>query len=174
VNWQSVASSLLILLGAAIMLVSILKSRGHFDAIPFVPAAARPVIRRHLTIHRYLMKFFLLGYLFVATSVLTQAGDIKSLAVGAVFFLGAVFVLIGVRLKARMLGEIQDTLQGLLPICSACKRIRSDEGDPGDQESWVQLETYLTNRTQAEFSHGMCPECMAEYYPDLRPLSRTV
>lgn len=45
-------------------------------------------------------------------------------------------------------------LSGLLPICSYCKRIR-DDGD-----YWQQLETYLGDHSEAEFSHGICPECL--------------
>ena len=45
-------------------------------------------------------------------------------------------------------------LSGLLPICSYCKRIRRDEGG-----SWQQLEAYLSEHSEAEFSHGICPEC---------------
>ena len=44
-------------------------------------------------------------------------------------------------------------LRGLLPICSYCKRIRSDE------DYWQQVETYITDRTDAAFSHGVCPNC---------------
>ena len=45
------------------------------------------------------------------------------------------------------------TLSGLLPICAWCKKIRNDEG------YWLQLEEYLTSHTNAQLSHGMCPEC---------------
>jgi len=44
-------------------------------------------------------------------------------------------------------------LQGLLPICSYCKRIRDD------RNYWQQLETYVTEHSGAVFSHGLCPEC---------------
>jgi hypothetical protein len=50
------------------------------------------------------------------------------------------------------LDEIR-TLQGLLPICSWCKKIRDDEG------LWTQVEHYLAEHTDASFTHGMCPEC---------------
>jgi hypothetical protein len=46
-------------------------------------------------------------------------------------------------------------LSGLLPICSWCKRIRNEAG------AWEQLETYIHNHSQAEFTHGMCQECAA-------------
>jgi hypothetical protein len=49
-------------------------------------------------------------------------------------------------------------LQGLLPICSFCKKIRTKE------EKWEQMESYITHHSQAEFSHGVCPECAQKHY----------
>lgn len=53
------------------------------------------------------------------------------------------------------------TLSGLLPICSSCKKIRDDGG------YWTQVERYLTEHTQAQFSHGLCPECFSALYPEI-------
>jgi len=50
------------------------------------------------------------------------------------------------------------TLSGLLPICSHCKKIRDDKG------YWNQIEAYIQKHSEAEFSHGMCPECSDELY----------
>ncbi len=58
------------------------------------------------------------------------------------------------------LSEIK-TLQGLIPICAHCKSIRDDQG------YWQQVEAYLDIHTDATFSHGFCPDCLAELYPDL-------
>jgi len=52
------------------------------------------------------------------------------------------------------------TLSGLLPICSNCKKIRDDKG------YWNQIESYIRDHSEAEFSHGICPECAKKYYPD--------
>lgn len=52
-------------------------------------------------------------------------------------------------------------LSGLLPICSSCKRIRDDKG------YWNQLEAYISMHSEAEFSHGICPECIEILYPEL-------
>ena len=52
------------------------------------------------------------------------------------------------------------TLHGLLPICANCKNIRDDEG------YWIQIESYIENRSDAHFSHGICPECAKRLYPD--------
>lgn len=51
------------------------------------------------------------------------------------------------------------TLSGLLPICSNCRRIRNDKG------YWERLEKYIQEHTDADFSHGICPECMEAIYP---------
>ena len=59
----------------------------------------------------------------------------------------------------RALAEIK-VLSGLLPICASCKRIRDDGGD------WTQLESYIHQHSQAEFSHGLCPECARNLFPD--------
>lgn len=59
------------------------------------------------------------------------------------------------------LDEIK-TLQGILPICSNCKNIRDDKG------SWSQIEAYIQNHSGAKFSHGICPQCAEELYPDMK------
>ena len=53
------------------------------------------------------------------------------------------------------------TLRGLLPICVSCKKIRDDSG------YWNQLESYLREHSEADFTHGLCPECAQRLYPDL-------
>ncbi|MBI4641265.1 MAG: response regulator, partial [Candidatus Tectomicrobia bacterium] len=60
------------------------------------------------------------------------------------------------RVAERILGLQEEVkqLEGLLPICSYCKKIR-DESD-----TWVQIEHYIATRTDAFFSHGICPECL--------------
>jgi len=52
-------------------------------------------------------------------------------------------------------------LEGMLPICSFCKRIRQEDG------SWRQLESYISERSWAYFSHTFCPQCGRRHYPDL-------
>jgi DNA-binding NtrC family response regulator len=52
-------------------------------------------------------------------------------------------------------------LKGLLPICAHCKKIRDDKG------YWNQIESYIRDHSEAEFSHSICQECAARYYPEL-------
>ena len=53
------------------------------------------------------------------------------------------------------------TLQGMLPICAHCKKIRDDQG------YWQQLEAYISQHSGAKFSHGVCPDCLKEHYAEL-------
>lgn len=70
--------------------------------------------------------------------------------------------------KERLVSELNDTLtkvktlRGLLPICSSCKKIRDDKG------YWNRIESYISRHSDLEFSHGICPDCKARLYPDLK------
>jgi hypothetical protein len=57
-------------------------------------------------------------------------------------------------------------LEGILPICSYCKKIRREETDPSDQTNWVQMECYISDKTDAMFSHSICPECLKRLYAE--------
>jgi len=57
-------------------------------------------------------------------------------------------------------------LSGFLPICSSCKRIRDDKG------YWNQIESYIRDHSEAEFSHGICPECAKKLYPEINLYKR--
>jgi DNA-binding response OmpR family regulator len=59
------------------------------------------------------------------------------------------------------------TLKGLLPICSNCKKIRRANSDPAQSKSWVNLEEYLYQHTEANFTHSICPDCIKKLYPEI-------
>lgn len=69
--------------------------------------------------------------------------------------------------REKLINELQEalkeikTLRGIIPICSNCKNIRNDEG------AWDRLEKYISEKSNAEFSHGICPDCVKKLYPDL-------
>jgi CheY-like chemotaxis protein len=65
------------------------------------------------------------------------------------------------RLISELLKAVAEikTLKGFIPICASCKKIRDDEG------YWDQLEAYIGKRTEAVFSHSICPECVEKLYP---------
>jgi len=60
----------------------------------------------------------------------------------------------------KALGEIK-VLSGLLPICSHCKKIRNDEG------YWQHIEKYISDHSNANFTHGICNECLHQFYPEI-------
>lgn len=68
--------------------------------------------------------------------------------------------------RKQMVTDLQEALsqvkilKGFLPICSRCKSIRDDQG------SWRQIESYIREHSEAEFSHGICPVCLKEFYPE--------
>jgi PAS domain S-box-containing protein len=74
--------------------------------------------------------------------------------------------------RKRLVSRLQKALanvkkmSGLLPICSSCKKIRDDNG------YWNQIEAYIRDRSEAEFSHSICPECRKKLYPELDQRSR--
>ena len=68
--------------------------------------------------------------------------------------------------KENLIIELQKTLSevkqlsGFLPICSSCKKIRDDEG------YWKEVETYISDHSETQFSHGICPDCIRKLYPE--------
>lgn len=74
--------------------------------------------------------------------------------------------------KGKLIAELQNalakikTLSGLLPICSYCKKIRDDKG------SWQQMELYVRDHTEAEFSHGMCPDCAKKAFKEVEEFKK--
>ncbi len=77
-----------------------------------------------------------------------------------------------VKMRTSKLLETNDQLQlaltevkklsGLLPICASCKKIRDDKG------YWNQIEIYIRNHSEADFSHSICPDCVTKLYPDFK------
>jgi hypothetical protein len=60
----------------------------------------------------------------------------------------------------KALGEVK-TLGGLIPICANCKKVRNDDG------YWSQIESYIHDHSDADFSHSICPDCAKKLYPDI-------
>ena len=67
--------------------------------------------------------------------------------------------------REKLITKLQDalneikTLKGIIPICASCKKIRDDKG------YWNQIEIYIKEHSDADFSHGICPECAKKLYP---------
>ncbi len=104
-----------------------------------------------------------------------QTRHIKTIAIGyfSIWILGLSGIFLSFRLstkeyreRSRLIDELQQalgevkTLKGLIPICSSCKNVRNDEG------YWDQIEKYIRDRSDADFSHCICPDCMKKLYPE--------
>jgi hypothetical protein len=63
-------------------------------------------------------------------------------------------------LQTRELGKKVTVLEGILPICASCKRIRNEKGE------YEEIEKYITEHSEAIFSHGVCSECSKKLYPE--------
>ena len=93
------------------------------------------------------------------------AGRMVSLAL-ATTFRGIVIIILALwfaRLAEfeRSLERRVKVLEGLVPICSFCKNIRNEAGE------WERLENYISRRSEAEFSHAVCPSCSEKHYADV-------
>lgn len=93
-----------------------------------------------------------------------------SLSIAAILVgFGLTVVLVQSRMNQMLENIIVEsrTLKGLLPICAHCKKIRDDEG------YWNQIEVFIHEHSEAEFSHGICYDCAIEFYPDIDFSSET-
>lgn len=96
-----------------------------------------------------------------------EAGTIQGISflftIIGIIIIGFSLVISNAHRIEQDLQQIQDeikTLTGMLPICSHCKKIRNDVGD------WEQLENYISQHSEAFFSHSLCPECAKKHYPE--------
>jgi hypothetical protein len=102
---------------------------------------------------------------FIKAGLICGLLGISAIMIGTVIFIKVTEPLI-VKLHdtiAELKNALADVnqLSGLLPICAYCKKIRDDKG------YWNQIEAYLQKHTEAEFSHGICPDCEKKFYADL-------
>lgn len=74
-------------------------------------------------------------------------------------FLLFVYLISRTARQHRALQQEVRVLRGLLPICSFCKKIRNEANE------WTHLEQYLSDHSEAQFSHGLCPDCLRQHYP---------
>jgi hypothetical protein len=109
---------------------------------------------------------------FLSPGELTWWEDVWNVTMRSGVFV--LFALVLARIKADHLREVKlnadlqaallevKQLSGLLPICAWCKRIRDDSSE------WESIETYITDHSAADFTHGICPECAQRVHPALQ------
>jgi AmiR/NasT family two-component response regulator len=92
-----------------------------------------------------------------------SAPDIERAIIIAVARFGDLMELRRLNIELQLALDSVKVLNGLLPICASCKKIRDDKG------YWEGVETYIKKHTDVEFSHGLCPDCITRLYPEYKP-----
>lgn len=162
----------IIIISVTLQLISVLLAfrliaitKRHNVGLMIISAIALMAFRRFISLYRALS----------GEDIKTDVpAEIIACVVSALFLLGIVYVtkvmLAANKIekeKETLIFELQDalgtikTLQGILPICSSCKKIRDDKG------YWNQIEAYISEHSQAEFSHGLCEDCAKRLYPKI-------
>lgn len=167
---QKFVSCFLVFFGTVIMLLSLVRTKELKKLMPFVPDRHRGHLLRYLKLHRGLIVFFFFGYILVLVAVAVNYSMIGEFVLSIILFFGSIFVFTVITVQSRLLSEVQNTLQGILPICANCKKIRIEGGNSKDHNAWKSIEHYISEKTDVGFSHGYCPECFEE---EMRRLEQT-
>ena len=141
-------------IGRLVQLISTLKSCRHLD------------LARGLEVHRRLLALIPLGVLLLAATMVHAANLERYIAIGLILA-GAAAIHAIVSIEVRLVRALLDTLRGVLPICSHCKSIR-DEAQR-ENPDWVPVESYISERSEAIFTHTICPTCISKYYLPHKP-----
>jgi hypothetical protein len=98
---------------------------------------------------------------FMLSSTISQLSFILLLG-GNIAIITGLIILNSQRIEHELSASINEIrqLKGILPICASCKKIRDDLG------YWNQIESYIRAHSEAEFSHGICPDCAKKLYPE--------
>jgi hypothetical protein len=103
------------------------------------------------------LSFIRLFFSFVWPAPWSTLDTLVNAAIRLIIF-SLTVLLVDREVKRRALLEEVKILRGLLPICSFCKKIRTKDN------TWVPVEEYLHEHSEAEFSHGFCPDCLRDHY----------
>ena len=156
---QTIMNCGLILIGAIIMLVSIVRVERLMKSMQFSHKLRRKQIRLFLVLHRELMLFFFIGYIVVMMTFIRHNTSVSEILVSFIFLCGAIFAYLGINVQSQLLVETEDPLKGILPICTECKQIRVEDEGPKGSKNWKRIETYISEKTKVRFTHGYCPKC---------------
>jgi hypothetical protein len=100
-----------------------------------------------------------------------RADDRRAIAFHAVFLTAALAILffLGLRI-VKLAGSLEEsqrqvlTLEGILPMCASCKKIRKEGAKATDPGAWMPVDSHIARHSEATFSHGICPECAGKLY----------
>ncbi len=96
----------------------------------------------------------------LATFYTTRMIVLGLISITLFLFLSLALIIFWLEQRARKAENKIKVLKGMLPICANCKKIRNDKG------YWSQIESYIHKHSEAQFSHGICPECVNKLYPE--------
>jgi hypothetical protein len=167
-DWGSIAYAT----GVAIAIV-IFHSIGEISAVRIVTVVTVFIFVTHIAYPNYgiwmllpvLILIFGEGFVIFSSTSEEIIASRSTIAVAAVFatYMGITASAYHHRARFQSFQAISKVkiLTGMLPICASCKKIRDDQG------YYQQIERYITLHSDAEFSHGLCPECINTLYPEL-------
>jgi len=110
-------------------------------------------------VHLSFTKFWITPFRFMDATINTS--------IRIIVFVGFAYLANRVTVQKRELEKEVQTLTGILPICSFCKKIRNQDGN------WQSIESYIKKNSEADFSHGVCPDCCKTNYPHIFKNRRT-
>ena len=100
-----------------------------------------------------------------------RTAERHAIARHAIFFATALSILFFLGLKImKLAGSLEEsqrqirTLEGILPMCANCKKIRNEGAKSNDPGAWVDVDSYIAGHSEVTFSHGICPECARKLY----------
>ena len=126
---------------------------------PFPPGSAAPFYAYFLAIVQPLVR---LGFPFSWQAPWSISASIINTAIRIVVLVLLAYLINRTARQTRELARRVNLLEGILPICSLCKKIRDEHGD------WQPVEIYVSNRSEALFSHSLCPDCLKRDYKQVR------
>ena len=85
-------------------------------------------------------------------------------------FIGAFYAILNTRLASS--AKRVQMLEGILTICCVCKRIKNKDTEETESPEWVDVEVYISGKTEADFSHTYCPKCYEQVKADIEQLKR--
>ena len=148
-----------VLVATILISICFAKAKMLKESLPLLGKSYRPNAEKHLRQYYALMGFFIFGYLLAILAFFLHLPFINELFTSMLFLLIAVFIYLKVILETNIFMGLQETLKGLLPICAQCKKICPPNSDPNNPNSWVSIEVYVSEHSDAKFTHGYCPNC---------------
>jgi len=163
-DWASdCAPSYIIVLAAVILLADFLTGKEiHFPILFILPIGLAAWSNHRVMLYSFSVFLPLARYIFYFFWKLpfTLVEDAITTVIQVIAFLLYAYFMEYRALQTRTLKKEIKILDGILPICASCKKIRNEKGE------YEQIEEYISTHSEAEFTHGICPDCVKKLYPN--------